>query len=150
MTKFFKFILVPIVLLTIFFGHLALAQDADFKAGKSLVPCGNDMNPIIKDANGNPIGGGDPKNPCDVDDLFIMINTIIDFILKYLAVPIAAIMFAYAGIKLLLAGGESGQMSKAKEIFVNVALGLVFVAAAWLIVKLVLSTLGYTGWNPFA
>ncbi len=147
MTKFLKSFFIIFVLFSLSFGHLAFAQDADFKAGKSLVPCGNDKT-IQKDDNGKDIIT--ITNPCGIDDVFVMINTIIDFILKYLAVPIAAIMFAYAGIKLLLAGGESGQMSKAKEIFVNVAWGLVLVAGAWLIVKLVLSTLGYTGWNPFA
>ncbi len=77
-------------------------------------------------------------------ELGTLINNVLDFVLKKLALPIAAIMFAYAGFLLVTAGGEAAHArTKAKEIFMNVAIGLVFVAGAWLIVKTLLSILGY-------
>lgn len=140
MNKFLKFSFLVVVLVTLFYliGPEVNAADQAFTEGTSLVPCGNDV-----DANGK------ITNPCDFNYILMMINKIVTFILVYLAVPIAAIMFVYAGYLLLFSGGESSKMTQAKGIFVNVAIGLVVVAGAWLVVKLVLSTLGYTGWNPF-
>lgn len=78
---------------------------------------------------------------CDFYDVINLISAVIQFIFG-LIVPIAAIMFTYAGFLLLFSGGNSGKKEKAKEIFVNVALGLVIALAAWLIVNTILSTLG--------
>jgi hypothetical protein len=81
-----------------------------------------------------------------------MINKVVKFILIDLAVPIAAIMFAYAGFLMLTSGGETSKRAKAKSIFVNVAIGLALVAAAWLIVHTILIIVGAktgAGWNWF-
>jgi hypothetical protein len=87
---------------------------------------------------------------CNWNTLMTLINRIINFVLFVLAVPIAAIMFAYAGILLLSSGGNTTQMGKAKKIFSSVAIGLIIAAAAWLIIHTVLSILGYSGsWIGF-
>ena len=105
---------------------------------KNLIPCGTIDNPT-------PCGGSQGWN-----QLMTLINNVINFILFRLALPIAAIMFAYAGFELLTAGGDTSKMKKAKSIFLNVALGLVFAVAAWLIVDTVLTILGYHGsWIGF-
>lgn len=91
-----------------------------------------------------------PKNGCGFNELLGMINKVIKFIIFDLAVPIAAIMFAYAGIILLTSGGNETQKGKAKKIFGGVAIGLVVAAAAWLIIETILKTLGYDGsWIGF-
>ena len=82
---------------------------------------------------------------CGFGQLMELVNNIVYFILFRLAVPIAAIMFAYAGFLLLFSGGEQAKRTKAKSIFVNVGLGLAFALAAWLIVKTIFTVLGYTG-----
>lgn len=84
------------------------------------------------------------KDNCGWYELITLINTVITFILFRLALPIAAIMFAYAGILLLTSGGDPAKKTKAKELFLGVVLGLVIAAAAWLIVHTILSVLGYT------
>ena len=100
----------------------------------SLVPCGTNTNP----------------GACDFNALIKLVNNVVNFILFRLAVPIAAIMFAYAGFELLTAGGDTAKLKKAKTIFTNVAIGLVIAAAAWLIVHTILSILGYNGsWIGF-
>ncbi|MFZ3011716.1 MAG: hypothetical protein WA060_01820 [Minisyncoccia bacterium] len=88
---------------------------------------------------------------CDWTDLMNLVNTIINFILYKMAIPIAAIMFAYAGFKMVTAGGEAAHArTEAKEIFTNTVIGLVLAAAAWLIIKTILSILGYQGaWIGF-
>jgi hypothetical protein len=94
-----------------------------------LVPCGTIANP----------------GACDFNALMTLVNKVISFVLFRLAVPIAAIMFVYAGFLLLTSGGEVSKKTKAKDIFVNVAIGLIIAAAAWLIVHTILLILGYTG-----
>jgi hypothetical protein len=84
--------------------------------------------------------------PCNFNALMTLVNNIINFILYYMAIPIAAIMFAYAGFLLVTAGGEAaGARTKAKSIFTNAVIGLILAVACWLIVKLILSTLAPAG-----
>jgi hypothetical protein len=95
---------------------------------------------------------GKISNPCGFSDALGMINTVIKFIFLDLVVPFAAIMFAYAGFLLITSGGSTEQKSKAKGIFLNVAIGLIIAAAAFVIVRTVLSLLEYqtgTGWSWF-
>jgi len=118
-----------------------------------LVPCGTLRSPIYTDTTTGKQMGGDIKNPCEVNGmkyLMDMINKIINYMLFVLALPIAAIMFAYAGFMLILSGGESSKRTKAKEIFMNVLIGLIVAAACWLIVNAILSIVGYDGsWIGF-
>lgn len=88
---------------------------------------------------------------CDFNALMDLVNNVIEFILKYMALPIAAIMFAYAGLKMITAGGEAAHArTQAKEIFMNTIIGLIIAVAAVLIVKTILSILGYKGaWLGF-
>jgi hypothetical protein len=93
-------------------------------------------------------------NLCDFNQLMNLVNKVISFILYGMAVPIAAIMFAYAGFLLVTAGGEAaGARTKAKSIFTNAVIGLLLAVAAFLIVRTILSILGYSGswlgFNPF-
>jgi hypothetical protein len=99
---------------------------------------------------------GDPLVPtcagrCEWKDLLTLINNLITFTLKFMVVPIAAIMFAYAGLIMVTSGSESASAwTKAKSIFLNTAIGLVLALAAWLIVRLVLTILGWEGsWIGF-
>ncbi|MBY0376448.1 hypothetical protein K2P96_00535 [Patescibacteria group bacterium] len=92
------------------------------------------------------------KNPgtCDIKSFMTLINTVIQFILFKMVVPIAAIMFAYAGFLMVTSGGSVETWSKAKSIFGNVALGLIIAIAAYLIIRTILSILGFTGsWIGF-
>ncbi len=86
---------------------------------------------------------------CGFVELMKQIKKLMDVVLKDFALPIAAIMFAYAGFELVTSGGETSKREKAKKIFINVAIGLVIVAAAWLIVEAVLSILGYVKSDDF-
>ncbi len=86
-----------------------------------------------------------PDTGCGFNEFIDLINNVIEFILFYMAVPIAAIMFAYAGFLMVTAGGEAAHArQEAKEIAMNTVIGLIFVLAAFLIVKTILSILGYT------
>ena len=84
------------------------------------------------------------KDNCGWNELMTLVNTVINFVLFTLALPIAAIMFAVAGIMLLTSGGDHSKKTKAKDLFLGVVIGLVVAASAWLIVHTILSILGYT------
>lgn len=88
---------------------------------------------------------------CGFNDLMALVNRVIKFILFDMVIPIAAIMFAYAGFLLVFAGGEAaGARTKAKGIFLNAVLGLIIAVAAFLIIRTILSILGYSGsWIGF-
>jgi hypothetical protein len=86
-----------------------------------------------------------PDEGCGFKEFIDLINNVIEFILFKMAIPIAAIMFAYAGFLMVTAGGEAAHArQEAKEIAMNTVIGLIFAAAAFLIVKTILSILGYT------
>ncbi len=113
--------------------------DKAFAEGRSLVPCGGDKNQA-----------GEIINPCSFSDAMTMIDGIIKFILKFLAIPISAISFAYAGFTMVTSGGNTEARSKAKSIFTNTAIGLLFVAGAYIIVRTILGILGFNGaWLGF-
>ena len=88
---------------------------------------------------------------CGFGEFLNLVNRVVSFILFSLVVPIAAIMFFYAGFIMITSGGESADgRTKAKKIFTNAVIGLVLAAAAWLIVNTILSILGYSGtWIGF-
>jgi len=92
-----------------------------------LIPCGTEAT---------------SQRECNFKDFLTMINKVIEFVLYKLAMPIAAIMFAYAGILLVTAGGGEGK-TKAKTIFLNTFLGLIIAIGAVLIVKTILFISGY-------
>jgi len=105
-----------------------------------LIPCGT-----IRAGAGSPV-----SNSCGFKDLLTLINNFVKFILFVLAVPIAALMFIYAGFEMVTSGGSSEKATKAKNIFTNAVIGIALAAASWLIVELILTTLGYDGsWIGF-
>lgn len=88
----------------------------------------------------------DPTKGCGWNDLMALVNKVINFVLFKMALPIAAIMFAYAGFLMVTAGGEAAHArEKAKEIFSNAVKGLIIALAAWLIISTLLAILGYDG-----
>src|SRR3989338_2242834 len=123
-----------------------------FKTKKLLVPALTLLillTPVLSLAQG--LVPECPAGGCGWNEFMALINKVINFILFYMAVPIAAIMFAYAGFLLVTAGGEAaGARTKAKSIFTNAAIGLILAVAAWLIIKTILAILGYEGaWIGF-
>src|SRR3990172_8704609 len=117
MKKIFKtLIFVAILFLPVF----------SFAAGL-VPPCGED--PVTKEC----IWGW--------DQLMILIANVIDFLIFYLSLPIAAIVFAYSGWLFMTSGDNPGKRDQAKSIFWKVGLGLVIAMAAWLIVNTILTSL---------
>lgn len=88
---------------------------------------------------------------CTFNDLVLLVNRIINFLLYIVAFPVSTGLFAWAGILYLTAAGDQGKIKKAHDIFQNVFWGLILALAGFLIVNFVTMTLTGTGWaaNPF-
>lgn len=138
-----NFFLILLILVSFSVPIISSAQDTD------LIPCGTQTETINE--NGKEIVR--ITNPCEENGfsyLLQMINNVINFLLFKMAVPIAAIMFAYAGFVLITSGGDTSKRKTAKSVFTNVAIGLVLAIASWLIINTILSILGFDGsWIGF-
>lgn len=95
------------------------------------------------DANGVPLSA--VSTPCDFNQLMIMINTIIHFLLFTIATPLVALIICYVGFLFLSSGGSAENRTKGKRILKNVIIGYVVGLAAWLIINTIVKTLGFTG-----
>ncbi len=84
------------------------------------------------------------KENCGFNELMALVNKVISFLLFDLATPLAAIVICYAGWLYISSGGDTENVGKAKTILKNVVLGYVVALCAWLIVKTILSSLGFT------
>ena len=82
---------------------------------------------------------GSVNSECGYEDLLRLVNRIIDWIIM-ISVPVAAGVFAWAGIKYMTTG-VSDQKSEAKEMLRKVFFGFVFILAAWIIVTTILNAL---------
>ena len=124
-----------------------------FSSGSSTTTSPSTTTTIPASPAGGIFSGCTGPKGCTFNDLIGLIKSVIHFVLFSLALPIAAIMFAYAGITLLFAGGSEESIGKAKRIFFDVLVGLIIAAAAWLIIETILSVLGYnqswTTWLGF-
>ena len=88
---------------------------------------------------------GQPLVPCtdtcDYQAFLLGVNNVTQFLL-YLAILVAALLFAYAGFKYLFAAGSEGEIKKVHQIFWTAFWGLIFMASAWLVVRIIVQTLG--------
>jgi len=118
-------ILIIILIIAVFFTPFFISS-ADNDTG--IVPCGTEE-----------------KDSCKLEHFFTLIKNIINFLLTKVAVPLAAIGFAWAGWLYMTSGGDSGKTKEAKEIMLGIVIGLLIALAAWLIVSAILKGLGTKG-----
>lgn len=77
---------------------------------------------------------------CDLCSFVSLAQKILNF-LVLAAVIIATIMFAYVGFEMLVHSDNSGQVAKARGIFLNVLIGLIAILASWLVIDTVMRVL---------
>lgn len=97
----------------------------------------------IVPASCNQVGGC--QSVCDIATVAQnILNTGI-----YIAVFLSAVLFAWAGWLYLTNVANSGQHSRAIEVFQNVAIGLVIILAGWLVVDTLMRTLTGAEFGPW-
>jgi Type IV secretion system pilin len=124
-------IFVLMILFSPIFVHVATA------AGSSSAP--PNTNLIVCNTSLNK-SSGTFNDPCTFQSLVTLAQNLINFLI-YLSIPLAAVSFVWAGFKIMTAAGNVSQVKQGKDIFVKVAIGLIFVLAAWLIVNVILTAL---------
>ena len=77
---------------------------------------------------------------CNYQSAINGFNNILKFLI-WMSVPFATVMFGYAGFLYMRSGDNPSNREKAKKIFMNIAIGIFFILAAWLIVYTLISKL---------
>lgn len=85
---------------------------------------------------------------CTFDDFLTLMKNVFNFVISF-AIIISSIAFAYAGYLYITSGGDSGKTKQATSIFTNFAVGLFFLLAAFLIIQLILDSLGIDSGSVF-
>ncbi|MCX6718268.1 MAG: hypothetical protein NTY81_01540 [Candidatus Staskawiczbacteria bacterium] len=107
--------------------------------------------PVLANAQGPIVQcGNEGQNACGILDFFAMLARIYNFIVLYIATPLAVIALVVGGILLLISAGNPNLAGMGKKIIYAAIIGLVLVFCSYLIINFVLSAIGYTGnWpNP--
>jgi len=112
------------ILLLAFFSVLFLLPFVILAQG--LVPCGNPGQPA-----------------CTIEHFFVMLSNIYEFIVLYLATPLAVIALTIGGIMMLISGGSPNLMGMGKKTVILSIIGLVLAFGSLLIIKTLLSAMGF-------
>lgn len=91
--------------------------------------------------------GGALGIPCDganctLEDVFTLINKLIEFAITRLFFPIFIVAILYVGYTYLTAGGDPKKVASVKKMAWHILLGILLVLGAWLIVKTTLDVIG--------
>ena len=81
--------------------------------------------------------GQSAANPCNSCDVVVLANTVVKWLIG-ITFMFFAVTAVYAGVKLVMAGGNSGALQDAKEMFTNLFIGLIIVLGAWLFIDTLL------------
>ncbi len=98
-----------------------------------LVPCGTGAFSTGDSSSNNSTG-------CQACDLATLIQNIINFLIG-ISIPLAAALFAWAGVLYFTSAGDHHKLDQAKEIFKNVFFGFLIVISAWLVINTLLHVL---------
>lgn len=110
-----------------------------FALAQGLVPCGNE---------------GQPR--CELADIGQLLLNVFNFVVFYLATPLAGLGIVIGGILIMISGGPGGKnpvtgiaspnmYSTGTKIITGAVLGVFLIWTSWIIVDSVLKAIGYTG-----
>lgn len=94
--------------------------------------------------------GGAGQEPCQTCHVVMLIDNLVDWLIAILSI-VASIIIAYAGIRLVVSGGDVAAKELAKKLISNVIIGYALLLACWLLidtgVKMLLNDQAYGTWN---
>lgn len=98
--------------------------------------------PLISYAQGGIVtcDGTSRTIDCGTCELIAMGNNVINFIIRFMLVFIA-IIFAYAGYRLVMSRGSTSEYEAAKRMLSNIIIGLIILLIAWLAVDTIMKLL---------
>lgn len=108
--------------------------------------------PLISLAAGLVPCGGPGESPCQLCHLFVLLNNVLNFLIKKITFPIAVLMLVIAGLMYLgaifefLPGGFE-TLSHAKKVLTSVVIGLGIIFFAWIFLNLFFMVIGVAEWT---
>jgi len=96
-----------------------------------IVPCGQ------SDSNGK------IACPCTLGHVFLIFSKIYDFLIKYIATPLAVLGLVIGGALLLLSAGNPSLNQMGKDAIKFSIYGLLLAFGSYLIIKTILTAMGY-------
>ncbi len=123
--------------LAFFLPSLVAAQENPPESQFDLIVCGEDDN------QNNVL---DPNEECTYSDLVELVSRLIKA-LVFVSTFLATAVFAWAGFILLTSGGNPSAKTKAKDMFVKVLIGYLWILAAWLVVYTITNVLLKEGYS---
>lgn len=136
---------------TVYFIFLRNASTNAILAGpvEAITPSANqvipDTNPVMPTYDGLIACGG---VDCDFNTFIETINRVINFLIVYIAFPVVAIVVAWAGLMLILSGGNTSKKEYAKSIISKILIGFIIALLCWSIIKFILILMGYVPTGP--
>lgn len=103
--------------------------------------------PFISSAGLVTCGGPGSTVDCNFETLFEMINTFIRYAI-FIAFPITACIFAYAGWLLVTDQGSGKNVSEAKKLIMDAGEGFIIMLLAWTFIKFILDKLLDPSYSP--
>lgn len=102
------------------------------KSNFQLVPCNGAVT------GSDPLGGTTDVTGCDFAALLTTVQRIINLLL-YASMFIAVTLIVYAGFEYLTAGGDTGKVKKAHQVFKAVVIGMIISFTSWAVVYYVIT-----------
>lgn len=84
---------------------------------------------------------GGATDPCNFNDFIDLIREVVNFLMFKVALPLSALLFSWAGVLMLTAGGNETKIKEAKDIFWWVFVGILVTLAAWVLVSTITGAL---------
>lgn len=81
------------------------------------------------------------QKECGFNDLIILSNNIIKFLMFKVAVPLAALGIMFVGAKMVLSSNKESAKTEAKESFTNIAIGFLIMLGAYVFIKTIIFAL---------
>ena len=111
-----------------------------------IIILGSLLFPLVSLAALVPCGG--PGQPaCQLCHLFVLIDNVIDFVLKNIVLPVALLMIVIGGAMFFAAMGNPEKLTTAKSLITSVVIGVILSFAAWLILGLFFQLIGLADWT---
>lgn len=98
--------------------------------------------PLVSFAEGLVPCGGETEPACQFCHLFVMFQTIIDFVLVYLVFPVATLLIIIGGIMFFLYAENPQKVEQAKSLLTATIIGLVVIFSSWLVIGLFFTAIG--------
>ncbi len=103
--------------------------------------------PMISSASGLVPCGNPGQKPCQLCDLFVLFNNVVNFFLFKIVPAFAALLVVIGGFIYIISQADAKMIALAKKVFTSVAIGLVIIYGSFLIVGLFFHFIGLSSWT---